>query len=169
MSDILKIVMEWPVIVQGALGSGLFWLTLLLGQKVFEKAWESYSKHSVKTRISWLTNRSGMIQLRLSKPVEQQSIYASLLLYRASRHLFRALMWLVLGLSLQLLFSPISLIGFLGCLYYLIEGYSIVKGTGEGEEELKQELQKIIKEIKTLKEPASNKSSKADAESRAAS
>ncbi|GAW97997.1 hypothetical protein MTCD1_03655 [Colwellia marinimaniae] len=34
VSDIVNAVLEWPLIIQGALGSGLFWLLLLLGQKI---------------------------------------------------------------------------------------------------------------------------------------
>ncbi|MFB3240567.1 hypothetical protein Q7C15_17470 [Aeromonas salmonicida] len=169
MSDILKIILEWPVIVQGSLGSGLFWVVLFLGQKAFEKSWEKYSIHSVKARRSWLINRSAVIRLRLTRPIDQQSFYASILMYRSSRYLFKALMWLALGLALEIIFSPISLIGFLGAIYYLIEGYSIVKGTTEDEENLKAELQKISEELSSLYNLTANSSSKVDGKDNASS
>jgi len=150
MQEIINIIKEWPVIVQGALGSGLFWLTLLIGQKIIEFLSYRYSKHSTKTRKTWLINRTAVIGLRLSYSVEEQGVYTSILLYRASRFLFHALMWLALGLTVQVIFVPLSIIGFLGCLYYLIKGISVVGASSKSEKELEKELKSIHEELRVI-------------------
>ena len=150
METISNIIKDWPVIVQGALGSALFWLALIVGKKVIDFSKLLYSKHSESSRRTWLTNRSGMIMLVLNKETDEQSHMASLLLYRASRYLFKALMWLVLGLLMQIVYPVIAVIGYLGCLFYLMEGFTIVGGTGESEEELIKELETIRAELDTL-------------------
>jgi hypothetical protein len=160
--DYINIITEWPVIIQGALGSGLFWIILLVGNKGIEYSSLLYSKHSINSRYTWLTNRAGIIELRLTNPLDEQSYLTSILLYRASRFLFKALMWLVLGLALQLFLSQLAIIGYLGCLYYLISGYNVVGGTDGEDKELSEELDKINIELESIELGTSNKPIKQD-------
>jgi hypothetical protein len=37
VKQIFEEILKWPIIVQGALGSALFWLLLTLGEKLFNK------------------------------------------------------------------------------------------------------------------------------------
>jgi hypothetical protein len=43
MTELIDTILKWPIIVQGALGSGLFWLVLFMGQKSVNKISDSYS------------------------------------------------------------------------------------------------------------------------------
>ncbi|MBN3116056.1 hypothetical protein H4F46_14265 [Pectobacterium brasiliense] len=152
MQEIITAIMEWNVIIQGALGSAVFWLFLLLWQKLLGFCSKEYSSHSSKTRKTWLINRLAIINMSLSHSIEDQSHFAAILLYRASRFLFKALMWLVLGLTLNIIFQPVSAIGYIGCLYYLSKGLYVVGGSAanEAKEELIQELNRINKELDNL-------------------
>ncbi|MEQ6969119.1 hypothetical protein [Pectobacterium polaris] len=150
MQEIITAITEWNVIIQGALGSAVFWLFLLLGQKLSAFCSRKYSSHSSNTRKTWLINRSAIIKMRLSHSLEDQSHFATILFYRASRFLFNALMWLVLGLALNIILQPVSAIGYIGCLYYLSKGLYVVGGTDETDEELEQELKRINEELDNL-------------------
>lgn len=147
MSEIISAIKDWPVIVQGAIGSGLFWIILLLCQKTADYLSRKYSQHSNYSRESWLINRHTMIQLVLSESLEEKGSYASILLYRSSRYLFKAIMWLALGLVLQIFYTLAALIGFIGCLYYLFKGYYVVGGANQSNDELEKEREKIHMEL----------------------
>ena len=41
--EIIGKILEWPIIVQGALGSALFWLVLFVGQKTINKISEKWN------------------------------------------------------------------------------------------------------------------------------
>jgi hypothetical protein len=43
MNQIIETVTDWPIIVQGALGSGFFWLLLTLGQKATQAIFKKLS------------------------------------------------------------------------------------------------------------------------------
>ena len=150
MQEIINIFKEWPVLVQGALGSGLFWLFLILGQKVVQVFSEKYSTYSKRSRELWLINRFAIIQMRVSTSIEEQGVYSSILLYRASRFFYRSVMWLVLGLTLQVVFAPLSIVGFLGSLYYLVKSLNIVDGTDGKTESLEKELKNIQEELESI-------------------
>ncbi|WP_024594258.1 MULTISPECIES: hypothetical protein [unclassified Pseudoalteromonas] len=79
MSELMDAVMKWPIIVQGALGSGLFWIILLLGQKIVDKASDAYSHKSKKARISWLI--SSQFKFALGTPIREHDVKAHFFLF----------------------------------------------------------------------------------------
>lgn len=56
MVELSKIFLEWPAIVQGGLGSGLFWLILIIGRKSIGCFVNIYSQFSSKVQIHKLTD-----------------------------------------------------------------------------------------------------------------
>ena len=54
------------------------------------------------------------------------------IIYRMARYLVRALFWLTLGLIFGSVISVFGLIGYLGCLYYLLQALRILQGVPEG-------------------------------------
>ena len=123
LSDAIK---AWPVIVQGALGSALFWIVLLTGQKLAMYAAGRYSHISKKARIAWLINEQAKCLASLTNSHEEFATYAVIILYRTSRHVIKAIMWLVLGLISQSFLTELGVIGFIGTLYYLFKAYGVV-------------------------------------------
>lgn len=126
MHELVEAVKAWPVIVQGALGSALFWLVLLFGQRAAHATARRYSHISKNARMSWLINEQTKCLASIAKPPEAFATFAIILLYRSSRHVLKALMWLVLGLLASTLSSWLGCIGFVGCLYYLFKAYEVV-------------------------------------------
>jgi hypothetical protein len=126
MQELLLAMQAWPTIVQGALGSALFALIVTLGQYLNKYIIAKYSHHSKISRATWLRNRIIQSRAKLSTSYSEDGAYAALLIYRASRPLFKSLIWLSLGLMSQVLSMPISAVGFAGSIYYLFQGYNIV-------------------------------------------
>ena len=46
MAQLIELVTAWPVIVQGAIGSALFAISVLIGQKAMAFSIEAYSRVS---------------------------------------------------------------------------------------------------------------------------
>ena len=126
MQELIDAIKAWPVIIQGALGSALFWLLLLVGQKFAAYAAGRYSHISKKARIAWLINEQAKCLASLAETPSDFSTYAVIILYRTSRSLIKAGMWLVLGLIAQSMISELGVIGFIGALYYLLRAYGVV-------------------------------------------
>jgi small-conductance mechanosensitive channel len=141
MEDLIEAVKAWPVIVQGALGSGLFWLILFIGQKFATSVAGKYSNASKKARLSWLVSEQAKCFANMAKSHEESARFATIILYRASRHVIRAVMWIALGLISSSIISALETIGFIGALYYLFKAYEIVAPIDDeqyNEERLKQ-------------------------------
>ncbi|WP_421347587.1 hypothetical protein [Aeromonas veronii] len=149
MQELLEAVKDWPVIVQGALGSALFSLIIFGGQAATKYITVKYSFHSKRSRYTWLVNRSAQLRANMAASDAEFSAYAIIMLYRASRYLFRALMWLSLGLLLEVFFQPAAVIGFAGCIYYLFKGYNVVGGL-ENTGDFPKQLEDTMKEIEDL-------------------
>ena len=150
MYELIEAIRAWPVIVQGALGSALFWVILVCAQYSTTRLSKTYSRHSKRARIGWLTARKAKVLAHTRGDAADFSVYATILLYRASRDLFKGLMWLAMALVFQSMFAPAGIVGFLGCLYYLLKGSEVV-GVVEGIENPEQELEKILEELRELR------------------
>lgn len=149
MQELINAVKEWPIIIQGALGSALFWLILLCGQFITSKITSTYSYHSKRARLSQLISARNKYLADITTSDTVHISCVVVLLYRTSRHLFRSLMWLVMGLIFQSFFMPAGIIGFCGSLYYLFKAYEIVSPI-EYEEDSEATMKKIDEEISEL-------------------
>jgi len=148
MEEFIEAIKAWPVIVQGALGSAAFWLLLNLGQWLTERTSKSTSSFLHKTKKSALINE----RMRLGALKAQgrdKALFASFLVYRMSRPLIIALIWLVLGQIFNSVIGVFSIIGYLGAIYYLFVALGIVKAVNyDGDidariKDIKDELNKI--------------------------
>jgi hypothetical protein len=149
MQELIDAVKAWPIIIQGALGSALFWLILLCGQYVTSKISSAYSHHSKRARLSQLISARNKYLGDITTSDTELMACVVVILYRSSRHLFRSLMWLVMGLVFQSFFMPAGIIGFCGSLYYLFKAYEIVSPVEYGEDS-EATLKKIDEEIAEL-------------------
>ena len=150
MEELVAVIKAWPVIVQGALGSALFWLILLAGQRAAGSISKKYSKVSKRTRTDWLINEKAKCFAKMSKSHTEFSTFATIMLYRASRHLVKALMWLALGLLAESVVVQLGIIGFMGCIYYLFKAYAVVAPVND-ESYNEDRLREIDAELKRLK------------------
>ena len=126
MNELLEAMKAWPVLVQGTVSSAIFWLVLLVGQKITSMAVAAYSKRSRVARRSYVVSRLYKFRAFNEKDAATASFYVSAVLFRASRPAIRALMWLVAGLMLNSVISHLGIVAFAACLYFLFKAYSVV-------------------------------------------
>ena len=90
------------------------------------------------------------INLKLTTGKERH-IFAPILLYRMSRPFIKAIIWLVLGLITGNLFEALSVVGYIGSIYYLLKALDVVSAYSfEGD--LKERINEINKQLKELKD-----------------
>lgn len=148
---IIALVSDWPGIVQGALGSALFWLALTLGQQLATFTSTKLAARSRKLRYAFVTEEILRYTPLSTEDFAQRAAFVSLLLLRASRSLFKALIWLTLGLAFASVISILGLVGFMGCLYYLFAALNSVRAP-EHVEDVEAKLQALKAEQKQLKD-----------------
>lgn len=117
MSEVITIIKDWPIIVQGALGSALFWLFLVISQKIAVVVKEKLSKHSRESRLSRLRNE--YFKYSNDEDAAEHSLSVVYLIYRSLRPFLRAMMWFVMGVITNIFASPLGVIGYIGALFLL--------------------------------------------------
>lgn len=162
MKELIDAIQAWPVIVQGALGSALFYFIMQGCQSLIKWISQKYSYHSKKARLDWLINQKQKYKGILSEanigstPNENNIniIYTvTALNYRAARYFYKSIMWLVMGLIFQDLLFLGDIIGFMGSFYYLLKAYEVISPIERKERDnAKAILEKINNEIKTFEE-----------------
>ncbi|HHB1595865.1 TPA: hypothetical protein ACN976_004043 [Vibrio campbellii] len=150
MDELIQSVKDWPVIIQGALGSALFWLFLKAADAMLSSANKTYSSFSKKAKRNWIRSEIGKVQAVLAKEQHQASPWLTILIYRCLRDIVRALMWLCLGLLGQSLVPGAGIIGFIGCIHYLFRAYHSVAPV-QKDENSEERLQDLREELKKLK------------------
>lgn len=149
MENIFDVINGWHVVVQGALGSGLFWIFLKLMGYFYSSASNKFLAHSDNKRKSWILTESIKYKIHLTKDNTESSMYFLALTYKAVARIIRAFMWLSMGLIFQSFFAPLGVVGFIGCLHYLFRAYECVSPTKEGCDP-EAELEKLESEKKQL-------------------
>ncbi|MDN2663630.1 hypothetical protein OW492_09585 [Psychromonas sp. 14N.309.X.WAT.B.A12] len=113
--ELVNQILSWPTIVQGVIGSAIFWFILFFGQKLTkhtESIWGKH-KHEIATRDQLIT------QAINSKNLVTLSSTLSLGTYMGVHYIVKAFIFITLGLSLQSLLPIFSVIGYLGGVIYL--------------------------------------------------
>lgn len=150
MTELIEAIKAWPVIIQGALGSALFSLVILISQWVWKRCASSYSHHSKSARISWLISQCIRYEACLAEPGVPTIEAMVWILYRASRSFIKALLWLVYGLIMNSLLPLAGVIGYAVCIWYLFRTFQIV-GPIDNQGNAEDRLQVLQKELVTLK------------------
>jgi hypothetical protein len=149
MNELIEAIKAWPIIIQGALGSALFWLVLVLAQWARTHISAKYSLHSRDSRLTWLVNEQTKIEACTAASGIPQIETLAWLFYRACRPFLKALMWLVYGLIMDSIVSPGGVIAYIVCISYLLKAFQIV-GPIEDQTDLPEKLKKINDEIDKL-------------------
>jgi hypothetical protein len=92
MQELIDAIKAWPIIIQGALGSALFWLVLVVGQKITNALSIRFSTQSKSRRRARLVNQGLRLRALIAGdgPDRAQTTYFfSALLYRASQAVTR--------------------------------------------------------------------------------
>ena len=151
MNELIKAASEWPVLLQGAIGSGIFWLVLVAGQKISISISKKYSESSKKRRKNFLLEQRLKYYYKTTNDNIARGIVFSALTYRALRNFFKAIIWLTLGMLCKEFLSSLAIIGYVGTLYYLFAALNTVTAVPE-EDDPSKKLEKINSELKKLDE-----------------
>ena len=149
MEKLITAIQDWPVLIQGAIGSALFWLLLVLGQKLTTFLSTKFSPLSKRMKKSDLVTQLLRFQALKTGPHDLGGHYASILWYRASRSVIKALIWLALGLIFGSITNVLGVVGFFGCVYYLLSALDVVRplnyegDIGEKIREIEQKIEEI--------------------------
>jgi hypothetical protein len=149
MEGFIEIIKAWPIIVQGALGSALFWLLMIIGQKLASFSAAYMSKRSKQKRISWLVTRTCKHDAFSNLDNAAASYAVSVLIYRSLQSAYKAFLWLGFGFVIDGVFDFGLFIGALGFVYYLLKAFDVVSPFKENEN-TQEENDKVINELKEL-------------------
>ena len=116
--DIVNKILEWPIIVQGALGSALFWLVLVLGQRLVGVFSKSATKFSSDWKMEGLTRE--YIARRMFWDRKLDVLGFTLCIYHALRFGFRGLVFITLGFISSEFIPVFGVIGYLGGLFFFL-------------------------------------------------
>lgn len=127
MEEIILKVTEWPVIIQGALGSGLFWLLLLLGTKITDFITDKIGNFTKQASID--NKRAEVIRYRAleSDDPALASLGVISLIYGTFHFVVKALIMVIFGLIFQPIIYIFGIVAYVVALYFLFRAYHTVK------------------------------------------
>jgi hypothetical protein len=150
MNELITTIKDWPVIVQGALGSALFWFILLIGQKIATFCASTFNTHNKIRRQRQVRIKLLRLKASLCEEPNEIAFFATAFIYRAAREIVTGLIWLALGLLSDSVIGVFGPIGYLGCIYYSFSALTILKPIVKTETTT-QEIQELEKELNELK------------------
>ncbi len=153
--EIIDTILEWPIIIQGALGSALFWVILAVGQKLIEFSGSRLSKDK-KVANYWPLTAYTSDDLEQKKRAYLNCIYGGL------HYLVKALIVIILSLMISPIIHTVAIVGYLISVFYLFKSLSYIPhfdsfGSYEKAVEKRKEL------VKELMPETANKQKQPDA------
>lgn len=119
--DIIKTVTDWPVIVQGALGSALFWAILEVGQKGVRKFAARLGRD--KKTANWFA----LAAHEASGEAGAQARF--ICLYGAMHYVLKGLVVTVLSLAVSPLLDVFAAVGYVIAAYFFFRALAFVPHT----------------------------------------
>ena len=120
--EIIDKILDLPVIVQGALGSGLFWLMFDIGQRLTTSISKRLSSDQ-KTAM-WFS-----LAANVTKSHEMQIECRQIAIYGGLHYLIKALILIVVSLLLSPLNHIIAIVGYVSSVYFLFRALSYIPHT----------------------------------------
>ncbi|MDQ8024174.1 MAG: hypothetical protein REI94_20205 [Moraxellaceae bacterium] len=119
--DIIKTITDWPVIVQGALGSALFWAFLEGGQRLVKKTAARVSSDQKSANSIALAAHEGTGSFR------EWSRF--ICIYAALHYILKASIVAILAMVIGTVIDAFSLVGYLIATYFLFRALAYVPHT----------------------------------------
>ena len=121
--DIIKTITDWPVIVQGALGSALFWVILELGQRLARQATSRLSKDQLAANIFALAAHEA------KGDFAQEARF--MCIYAAIHYFAKAAIVTVLSIALGQVFGIFATVGYLIAVFFPFSSISFCSSHNE--------------------------------------
>jgi hypothetical protein len=119
--DIINTVTDWPVIIQGALGSAMFWAVLEVGQRLLKRAATRLS--SDKKAANWWALSAHEARGELAQKARFMCIYAAI------HYLLKAGVVTAISLAIGSAIEVFSSVGYLIAAYFLFRALAFVPHT----------------------------------------
>ena len=120
--ELVRTVLDLPVIVQGALGSGLFWAVHLIGQRVLKRISHLRAESDKKRQDASLMALGSLFEEELAK---RQLLFQAIV-HGTLSNIVSGLVFLVMGLIIDSLIPVFGFIGYFGALLYFFRALSFV-------------------------------------------
>jgi hypothetical protein len=104
-------ILQWPAIIQGALGSGLFMLTLFAFQKILSVFTKYFKKSNISIQLKLKRILFFKLYAENIKDIHEANVCASILTYKGLEYLAKGIFYVVLG---QLFYSFLPIFGYCG-------------------------------------------------------
>lgn len=146
--EIINTMLQWPVIIQGALGSFLFWISFEVIKKsvnYINRFFEKFNKDLKKERLTYEFLQR---EFNISSGTKISNIM--LCLYAASHHIIKGIIFIILGLVLSNIIPFFEDIGYFIALFYFFRALNAVKMDIEQKmtiDDQKIRIEKISKEL----------------------
>ncbi|RCW95831.1 hypothetical protein [Marinomonas foliarum] len=118
--ELVEEILKWPVIIQGALGSFLFWFILWAGQKSVNFASTKVSEEK-ETAIYFAKT---FAESEIGSDIQDRSFQNSM--YGALHYFVKSILVIVMSMLLGYLLPVFKLVGFLIAAYFLFRSLSYV-------------------------------------------
>jgi hypothetical protein len=148
--NLITAITDLPAIAQNVIGGAVFALALYLGQKLFRYAAARATKFNRQRRLAYVTDEIAKLHLLKGKTFSLKGAFLSLLIYRSSRSLAKAFIWLTLGLLFGTMLPTFEAAGYLGALYYFFSALNTLRPPGEIAD-IPAKLAELTAERKALK------------------
>lgn len=119
MSEIIVAITNWPIILQGVLGSALFWVVLELGQRGTRRMMGRFGKD--KQTANWFA--AAAHSLPAGEALEQARFVC---LYGATHYAAKGFIVAILSVALAGFVQVIAIVGFLISGYFFFRALSFV-------------------------------------------
>ncbi|TGK01803.1 hypothetical protein EHQ53_15110 [Leptospira langatensis] len=138
--EIIKEIANFPVIVQGALGSALFWIIFVIGQKVIKFLNQFGKEKEIANAFS--------LMAELYDGEERHTSFL-VCLYGGLHYLIKALIAISISLLLSNILEIISSIGYFLSLYFLFRALFFLPYFNRfpTKEEKQEKLNKVLKQL----------------------
>ena len=117
--DIIKPITDWPVIIQGALGSALFWLVLEVGQRATKRISAKLSKD--RKTASWFS-----LAAHAAPPGPMQEAGRFFPIYGAIHYALKGTIIVVISAALGGVLDVFSFVGYVMAIYFYFRALSYV-------------------------------------------
>ena len=119
--DLIKTITDWPVIIQGALGSALFWAIIEFGQRVARRTADRLSKD--KVTANWFA----LAAHEAPPPMVEHARF--ICLYGSLHYMLKALVTIAVSFAINPILDVFASVGYLISVYFLFRALAFVPHT----------------------------------------
>ncbi len=149
MENIIDFFNSWSGVTQSLIAAAIFLVFQKIGSKALDALTELWSKSSKQRRITRLNNELARLNT-VSGGIQNRTFAISVLLFRAARRIVKGLIWISLGLTSGAISPTLSIIGFVGGLYYFFSALAVVSRV-DADENTSAVMKEIDEELTRLK------------------